>query len=144
MELLKVEGKKTVWASYYLMTSFLLLRKRWGHLLHGGGQVKAFGDPGKSSHHPGGTGNDLTWVHLSSTGKVPSHTPHFCWKLLSTRCVLEIIYIMDSFSLLIVKGILHFPLLKRAELLENVYIWWFSHTSQARLHFHLSQAFGSV
>ena len=36
------------------------------------------GDPGKSSHHPGGTGNDLTWVHLSSTGKVPSHTPHFC------------------------------------------------------------------
>ena len=41
MELLKVEGKKTVWASYYLMTSFLLLRKRWGHLLHGGGQVEA-------------------------------------------------------------------------------------------------------
>ena len=30
---------------------------------------------------------------------------------------------MHSFSLLIVKVILHFPLLKRAELLENVYIW---------------------
>lgn len=41
MELLKVEGKKTIWANYYLMTSFLLLRKRWGHLLHGDGQVEA-------------------------------------------------------------------------------------------------------